>query len=300
MDERDMIAYEENLLRIFAGGDDKEVGLVSWVACDSIQENSLELSLYVNIFERIHPIPVTLPKEQLIVCVESQEMGEKPCFFVKHDWLENLYLQTHSVFCMVDAINFKKSMENGGISKERLASLRDKIDDLGKEYPQIVFISFADTLLLKSNWTVGYHAKGIKNTYDPEIFIEVVSELASIYRKVLGLEIYAILTQGSNGYYDDSLLHVSDSGNHISLNSLGIPFSDLKSIEDAVKRAIKHRMHQRAQLYMDESFYRSLKFKSGLRYVNQSVHPYESKMRTGGSRYYPNDIEVIKNALSNE
>ncbi|MDA7955655.1 MAG: hypothetical protein MPK01_00880 [Gammaproteobacteria bacterium] len=295
-----MSAYEENLLRLFAGGDYEEVGWVATIVCEAIQKNSLFLSWYVDIFERIHPIPVTLPKEQLIVCVECWEMGEKPRFFVKHDWLENLYLQTHSVFCWVDAINFKKSLENGNISRDRLVSLRGKIDDLGKEYPQIVFISFADTLLLKSNWTVGYYPKGIKNTYDPEVFIEVVSKLADIYREVLGLDVYAILTQGSNGYYDDSLLHVSDSGNHISLNSLGIPFSDLKSIEDAVKRAIKHRMHQRAQLYMDESFYRSLKFKSGLRYVNQSVHPYESKMRTGGSRYYPNDIEVIKNALSNE
>jgi len=211
-----------------------------------------------------------------------------------------LFLQTHSVFCMVDASDFKKYMEDGNLSKESLAVLRDKIDELGKEYPQIVFISFADSLLLKSNWSVGYRAKGIENTYNPEIFIEVISKLVDIYRSVLNLDIYSVLTQGSNEYYDSSLLHMSDAGNHISLNSLGIPFADLLAIELAAKRAIKRGLHKRMQLYMDRSFYLSLKFKSEFKRNEQRRYAYESKMKSANSQYYANDIKTIQNALSKE
>lgn len=300
MDEMYMREYEENILRVFAGGDGKNVGLISWVACDSIRENALELSWHVNIFDRFHSIPVVLPKDKLIACVECREMSEKPHLFVEHDWLEELFLQTHSVFCMVDASDFKKFMEDGSLSKESLAKLRDKIDELGKEYPQIVFISFADSLLLKSNWSVGYYAKGIKNTYNPEIFVEVVSKLADIYLDVLNLDIYAILTQGANGYYDNSLLHVSGAGNHISLNSLGIPFADLLAIELAAKHTIKQGRHKRMQLYMDRSFYLSLKFKSEFKRDEQRCYVYESKMKSANSQYYANDIKTIQDALHKE
>jgi len=71
MDEKYMREYEENTLRVFAGGYDKEVGLISWVACDSIRENSLELSWYVNVHDRFHSIPVVLPKDKLVACVEQ-------------------------------------------------------------------------------------------------------------------------------------------------------------------------------------------------------------------------------------
>jgi len=319
MDEKYMREYEENALRVYAGGNNKEVGLINWVVCNSIRENSLELSWYVNILDRFHSIPVILPKDKLVACVECLETDQRPRIFVKRDWLEDLFMQTHSVFCMVDAIGFKKLMENGNISRELLSVLRDKIDELGKEYPQIVFISFADSVLLKSNWAVSYHAKWLKNawlrfvwrrlrsvgyhtkwmksTYDPEIFIEVISKLADIYRDVLNLDIYAVLTQGGNGYYDNSLLHVSGAGNHISLNSLGIPFADLQAIELAAKRAIKQGEHGPAQLYMDKSFYLSLKFKGGFKHDEQPSHAYQSKVKSGNGRYYPIDIKTIENAL---
>src|SRR5680860_1108794 len=94
---------------------------------------------------------------------------------------------------------------------------------LADKYPEISFISFADSLLLKSNWRVGYVDRGVKDTYEPEKIINLIRELGDIYREVLAMEIYAVLTQGSNEYYDDDLLHTSPLGNHVCLNSLGLP-----------------------------------------------------------------------------
>jgi len=103
----------------------------------------------------------------------------------------------------------------------------------------VSFISFADSLLLKSNWTVGHYESTVKYTYSPEVFFGLFDELRVLYREELGLEIYAVLTQGSNEYYDDDVTHISASGNHISLNSLGLPFAQLLAIDDAARTAIR-------------------------------------------------------------
>ena len=68
---------------------------------------------------------------------------------------------------------------------------------VAEEREDISFISFADSLNLKSNWAVGYFHKGIECSYKPEIFLTIIKELKKIYKDVLGLDIYAILTQGS-------------------------------------------------------------------------------------------------------
>ena len=156
---------------------------------------------------------------------------------------------------MTDAIGVKKALENGDLSREKLIELRNRIDDLAKEYDEISFISFADSILIKSNWTVGNYKSDINYTYKPEIFIDIIIKLRSIYNDTLNLDMYAILTQGSNEYYDDALLHVSETNNHISLNSLGVPFADIKSIEEAVRDVISNKIHKPSQLYMYQKIY---------------------------------------------
>ncbi len=297
MDEAYIQPYEESLLKQFKGEDHEAVGYVGYIACRKINENSMELSWYPNIHDRFHEVSITLPKDQLIVCVECWLWNEDPYLFVKSDWLEKLYLKTYSVFCMVDAIGVKNALENGNLSREKLIDLRNKIDVLGAEYPEISFISFADSLLIKSNWTVGTYKSEVNYTYKPEIFIEVIVKLRAIYIETLNLDIYAILTQGSNEYYEDSLLHVSDSGNHISLNSLGVPFADLMSIEGAVRDAIRNRIHEPAGLYMEKMFYHSLNFKYEFEKNDKPKNTYKPVMSADNSYYFLNNIDTIVNNL---
>jgi hypothetical protein len=60
--------------------------------------------------------------------------------------------------------------------------------------------------------------------------------------------------------YDDALLHVSETGNHISLNSLGPPFAQLQSIDQAARSAIRQVTHGPAELYIDSTSFRSIQF----------------------------------------
>ncbi len=266
MDEIYLEDYEKQMLRVFSGSAyEMPIGYISHVAVRAIDPASLELSWYL-VHERFHEIRVVLPKPEIITCIGSWKWDEKPHIFVKTTWLNDLHLQSYSVFGFIDAIGVKKAIKDGAITEKRLVALRDEIDELGKSYPQVSFISFADSVLVKSNWSVGMVNSDVKYTYKPEIFLITIKELQRIFEKTLGLAIYAVLTQGYNEYYNDSLLHISSSQNHVCLNSLGLPFAQLLAIDNAVKGNIRKKAHRPSEVYMDEYFFRSLRCKEGLIY----------------------------------
>jgi hypothetical protein len=285
MDEIYVNEYEAALLSVFAGNDYESVGYVSFAAIRKINEHSLDLSWYPDTFHRFHEVLISLPKDQVVCCVGSWHYSEKPRLFVKSGWLEQLHLRTYTVFCLIDAIGVKEALTKGVVSRGKLVSLRTSIDQLARKYPEACFISFADSLLIKSNWTVGHIHSSIQYTYEPEVFVRIVSDLQTAYKEALGLDIYAIFAQGTNEYYDDALVHVSDTGNHVSLNSLGIPFAELMAIEASVRKAIREKGHPPSELYLDDRFFNSLKFRFEFSKQDVLKHPYVAPM-TGTSAYY--------------
>jgi len=296
IDECYLHQYENAMLKVFDGKKYQHVGKVGYISARAITENTIELSWHPNVNDRFHEVTITLPKNQFIACVGSEKCGEKPRLFVTSKWLENLYLRSYSIFALIDAVNVKIALERGEITKDKLIALRNEIDALSAKYPEISFISFADNILLKSNWSVGYFKSDIQCNYQPEIFIQLASEINTIYQTTLGLSTYTVIAQGSNEYYDDPLLHISESRNHISLNSLGIPFAQLKDIEETARKAIKEEIHIRFELYMDEQYYHSLKYKRGFEKNAGASNMYQTKMIGKPCKYY---YSSLSNMLSN-
>lgn len=263
MDEKWMPDYEKALLTLFGGGEYNAVGYIAYAAARAKTADLIDLSWFPIINDRFHEIKVTLPRRQFVTCTECWQYDEKPTIFVRSDWLTNLYTRTYSVFALIDAIGVKQALVNGTLSSAKLVALRNRVDEIAACYSTFAFISFADSLLIKSNWSVGYFERGIKCTYDPEAIIRLLPELNTAYRDILAMDTYAIIAQGNNEYYDDSLLHISSGQNHISLNSLGLPFAQVMAIEHAVRKAVHKGIHPCAEVYMDEDF--------SLRYVLTST-----------------------------
>jgi hypothetical protein len=286
VDEEWMRDYDAALTITLNGGDPGPVGYVTYASAHNIGPHSVELSWYPNINTRFHELRISLPRDQFVCCVGCWRFDEKPRVFVKHSWLDNLYLRFHSVFALVDAIGIKVALERGDIRRDRLLALRDAIDSIAARYNDISFISFADSLLLKSNWSVGTFDSHVKYTYQPEIFIRLIAELQETYQSVLQLGVYAVLTQGINEYYDDALLHISPTRNHISLNSLGLPFAQLLAIDDAARGAIRRQLHAPGELYMDANFFHSLGLKYDFRKDECQRGTYRAPMMTGDAFYY--------------
>lgn len=292
-----MEEYERSWLAVFDGRKGNIVGYVGRVAARKWHARSLDLSWYPNLHSRFHEVAISLPKDQFVACIGCWRYDEKPHIFVKSEWLEKLYLKLYSVFALIDAIGVREALKSGSFSRAKLINLREAIDDLAKRHKKISFISFADSLLLKSNWSVGHFRSRVKYTYQPEIFLQIIKELQEIYRATLGLEIYAILTQGGNEYYEDSLLHISKSRNHICLNSLGIPFAELMAIEGAVRSAIRSKRHDPAEIYMDAQFFRSLSFKFGFEKKSIGKFSYKPIMMGNEGAYYLSKCNTILDGL---
>lgn len=276
-----------------------EVGYVSFVAGRQINDNSLDLSWYPNVHTRFHEVSISIPKDKIITSVGCGQYDVKPYIFVEHDWLEQLYTREYSVFALIDAIGVKEAIRDNLLTKELLVDLRNRIDALAEQHSDISFISFADSLILKSNWSVGYFHKGIECSYEPESILNIICEIQEIYRDVLGLEIYSVVTQGSNEYYEEPLLHISPSKNHICLNSLGVPFAELLAIESAAKSAIKNGTHGLSDLYMDEQYYHSLNFEFEYKKNDKPKNTYKAIMKTEEPSYfYASCDDIIENLTS--
>ncbi len=297
MDEKWIQEYDQALLTMFRGGLYPDVGYVSYAAATQIDADSMQISWYPNIFDRFHEIKVTLPKDQFIACVDCYNHDGNPRLFVQGAWLENLHLRAYSIFALLDAIGVKEALRGGRLKREKLIELRNAIDQVAETHRSISFVSFADSMLLKSNWFVGQYDSEVKYSYRPEAFLAPLKEIRDCYRKILNLDVYAILTQGSNEYYEDPLLHISKNQNHISLNSLGLPFAQLLSIDSAVRTAIKTGTHAPADLYMDRNFFRSLKFLPAFDKDHQPKNEYQLPMTDEPGSYFCTNLETIFKSL---
>ncbi len=239
-----------------------------------------------NVYDRWHESAIALPRDQIVLCVGAWNYDEKPTIFVKSEWLKSIHLRLNSVFGLIDAGGVKMAINNGTLTRPKLLQLRNRIDEIASHHSKISFISFADSLLLKSNWTAGHFQTGVKYTYKPEVFIYLFRELQSIYREVLQLKIYGIFTQGSNEYYDDPLLHISKTKNHICLNSLGTSFAELMAIERTARKAIRDSVHAENEIYMDRQYFNSLKLSHEFKTNGCGQNEYHSIMNEKVAKKY--------------
>lgn len=296
MEEKWIGDYEREWIRVFGGdgpADPYSVGFVTRVAARSIGEGWVELSWYVNINDRFHEVPLFLPEDQIVACVDIQAYDEKPHIFVRRDWLMDIHEKPLTTFAMVDAIGIKRLLQTGQLSAVKLEAFRTRIDLIAEKYPHLAFVSFADSLLVKHVWTIGHVGKPIPYTYSPENMFPTIVELHRAIREVLGVEAYTVMTQGMNAYDDPTPLHVSPNKNHISLNSLGVPFGQLLAMEGSIRRAIRDGTHGPCDLYIDSLLYRSLKLSYEFR-ESLPLWPYESPMtRTAGATYAGTSIGKI-------
>jgi hypothetical protein len=299
MDEKWMSEFEAAMIRSVDGSDETaySVGYYAAAAARAIAPEYVELSWYPNIYDRFHQVRITLPRHAFITCVGSWQYDYDPVVFVRGDWLTNLYLRSHSVFALIDAIGVKNELTSGRLTRSKLIELRCRIDEIAADNLAVAFISFADSLLLKSNYTVGQYDSNIKYTYEPEKILRLLPDIRAAYADVLGLKVYAAMAQGSNEYYEDTLLHVSGTKNHVSLNSIGLPFAQTQAIEQSARAAIKSHLHGPADAYLDEAFYHSLRFRFGFAKNEEAKFSYLSPMAAGPTFYFPVSLKLLLDNL---
>ena len=271
------------------------VGYVTPAIAHSRSESAIELSWYITSY-RFHEITVVLPRDQFVMAVDRPEYDIKLRAFVRSEWLDSLHLQTYSSFGLVDAINVKQELESGTLSRELVAKLRDRFDEIAADDPETLLISFADSVLLKRHWSVGQYNSQITYTYSPEELLHAIGKVQDAYASILKLDSYAVVTQGANLYYDDELVHISKG--HVSLNSLGVPFAQLMAIESTARRAIKAGDHPPFSLYLDRSFFLSVHFnREEFARSGGIQRPYKSPFGSREGEYFAHSLDAALHCI---
>lgn len=293
MDEKWLPEYEAARVALFNGATYRPVGYISYASTRRIEPDSLVVSWFPNLHDRFHEVVIRLPREEFLACVTTPRWRERPYIFVKGSWLSGLHRRPYSAFALVDAIGVKHALSGGKLAGEVLVRMRQRVDAVATENPGVAFVSFADSILLKTNWFVGHVGAEIAYSYRPEVLISIIERLAQDYRDELGLDIYATIAQGVNEYHDTGLLHRSDAGNHLSLNSLGLPFAQIRAIDEAARSAIRSGAHAPAELYIDESFFHSLRFRYGFEKNQLPKAPYAALLTPVSVHYVYADRRTI-------
>lgn len=289
MEERWLTEYEAALMA-FLRKETKEfnVGEVAFVAARRLAGDIMHLSWYPNIYDRHHEVRVRLPRSAFVAAISSLQIDEKPRVFVKNNWLQDLYTRSYSIFTMIDAIGVKSALFGGQITEAKLLELQRGVDAVAAIDPEMIFVSFADSLLIKINWLPMVKSDQV---YAPEKLPVLLEDIQALFRCVLSLDTYAVIAQGSNEYRD--LVHRSVSGNHLSLNSLGLPFAQITAIDQAARQAIKAGRHVPAEVYMDEDFFRSLRLRYGFAKADLVRAPYTAPLSAGFAHYVMSSRKVL-------
>jgi hypothetical protein len=294
IDVKDMVEFERWWLELYNGREYDPKYLVTYAAVRAQFDEVLELSWYPNVSTRFHEVRVMLPKSAFVTCIGQYRHDGNPSVFVQSEWLRELYLRANSIFALIDAIGVEAAIRSGRVTRPRLLVLRNRIDEIAAQWPKVSFVSFGDSLLLKTHWWPGNFELDRQYDYEPETIIDICAKIDAAYRDALELGTYAILVQGVNEYYQDPLLHVSSSNNHVSLNSLGLPFVQLLAIDAAARKAIRAGEHDPFDLYIDSDCLHSLDLEFGFKRDELAKGSYQTKMASGEGQYYAVSLATIQ------
>jgi hypothetical protein len=233
---------------------------VLWCSVDVSRENAIDLEIQVNVRDRGHCAVRTLLKSQLIAHVRFLDRDGHPYLVVDQSWIDELQRSAFSIYGLVDVAGMREYLSKSGtLSSAQLVQLREGIDLIAARNRHCALISFADNILVKSNWSTG--TEGYESTYQPERFIALLQELCQVFTSVLGLAAYAVAAQGANQCSDEELLHVSKEKNHVFFPSLATPFVEVFEIEKAARKGVGSGRHQKSNLYLSKGLFQSLRFK---------------------------------------
>ena len=249
--------------------------------------------------KRYHPAIRKLPRSKFVACVHIWNWQKRPYLIVDQEWFEQIGRSLFSLYALVDAVGMRRLLdEQGYVSENQAGSLVTAIDQIADKHSDHAFFTFADSVLIKTNWS--FHEPDYERTYRPELFLTIANEVRSVFRESLGLDSYAVVTQGSNLLADNSLVRLSEQRNHIFLGSLGTPFAQLFDMDTAIRKAIRSQAHAPHQLYLAHWFFITLRF-AGLNTkedLSKRLVTFDSKLSTSDEcAYLPSSFQEIDDLL---
>ncbi len=265
-----------------------------WCALKKVGGASYDVNVCITRSHRFHGVLRRLAHKDFVACLYFREYSKRPYIVVSDDWISQIEKNHSSIFAMIDTIGMREFLANEGkVSKERYFLLSEKVDQIADSNKDCVFLSFADSVLIKTNWEAA-DEKYIE-TYQPERFIGIVNLIQFAILEALSLKSYAVVSQGVNYIESSDLVRPSGVVNHFSIPSISGPFAEIFAIDDTVRKNIKNGTHNPKSLYLSEALVLSLKTKNGTANGKFEYFDYVPKgLSFWWNRYVPTDFENLR------
>ena len=144
--------------------------------------------------------------------------------------------------------------KHDALDQRKLQTFRRDLDLLAARHRKALFVSFADSVIIKMNWD---HPEA----YAPEETVRVAEKVRALFQRHLGLNSYTVIAQGALEDAEKETHSVSKLGSHIAINSLGTQFMALHAIDYAARQNVKKKIHARHDIYLDEDVLLSVRFR---------------------------------------
>lgn len=235
---------------------------------------------------RYHEITCVLPRDIFVKCVDVPAYDGHPFVFVKHSWFVQFVESQFCCYGLIDQIGFKtESCENSNL-KDYLSRRRSCLEEVAKNHPNILFILWSDSILIKLPWSLSEYKEG----YNPEVLVSIFKEIRNEFQNIMGFDSYAVFVMGKNDSPDTKLFYMNETSNLFDLHCNGSAFADLFLIDSAIKRNIKNSEHYGFNIYIDEDFLLSMKIDQKCRNT-LLLNKYEYSSVLKEKRYYCVDTE---------
>ena len=221
-----------------------------------ISNDELFIRILMQRNDRWHTIKISLPISIFRVAYLAHTSETRAQIVVKEEWFKKLKEYSYSVYCIIDFIDMKKILSKlGSISAEQLNRIKYIVDVFATANPDYIFMSFADNILIKTNWKMDY--KGNTTIYNPEKLLRLIQKLRREIKLELGIDSYSIVSQGAN-YVDENFVNLEPIvKNHFFLPSLSTSFIEIFEIDNDIRNKIKSQELKRSEVYLENSFYQS-------------------------------------------
>jgi hypothetical protein len=286
---------EDYYCKVFQGSDDVEFPTcyLDKMVIKSVAENYVIVDIFPNTHDRFHRFEKRIPRKVFDSCLYVYSYDKRPYFFIEDEWVDRFWNSKYSSYVFIDLIGFKKYMEQEvELDRELAEEINKKLDKFVSSRADISILSVSDSVILKKNWGI----RDDYNDFTPEILIEDFLEIKKIFKEMIGLDSFAVFTQGFNEFSTEDNLRFSEDCRHVSMLTSGAPFVDLMDIEKVAVMNQKNGIHPPCDCYFHDDFFLSLNFKFEHSDWRQNVKKFSFDSRTTFSdKYVPlNSTDVIK------
>jgi hypothetical protein len=147
-----------------------------WCSVEAVDTDSYDLGILISMSTRFHRATVKLPRSHFVTCVHIWNYNKRPYLVVTQDWLEEILRTKFSLYGLVDAVGMRELLRvQGHVTRSQIIAMCEGIDALAKAHPDHAFLTFADTVVVKTNWSMtgdSYY----EGTYSPERFLGVLQD----------------------------------------------------------------------------------------------------------------------------